>query len=191
MNIMRKCLPNKVWKKGGLISVFVVFMLMGCATAQKEFDPAFKGPQMIVEPETIRLGVATLVKKTNIVFQGKGFQPEDSVFVKLLNVKKDGEVVDVPIADGEVDEKGYFTAKVDPKVPIVKITEFLRAKTHESEAIIIIHQPPIDVGVYTARAESMESDIKADCKFEIQGPSFGDSFKDFIGSRILGKIVYE
>jgi hypothetical protein len=191
MVIKGKWLSGNICLKVALVSVILIPMFMGCAAAPKKFDPNITGPQLIVEPETIRLGVATLVKKTNIVFRGKGFQPEDSVFVKLLNVKKDGEVLDVPIADGDVDAKGEFTAKVDPKVPIVKITEFLRAKTHETEAIIIIHQPPIDTGVYTARAESMEADIKADCKFEIRGPSFGDSFKDFIGSRILGRIVYE
>jgi hypothetical protein len=192
MTIKKKWLFNGVCLKGGLISI-VVFMFMGCAAAPKEFDPSISGPQLIVEPESIRLGVATLVKGTDIVFRGKGFEPDDSVFVKLLGVEKDDEIVDVPIADAEVDKNGYFTAKVDPKVPLVKVTELLRAKLaqdEDMETIIIIHQPPIPVGVYTARAVSMESDIKADCKFEIQDPSLGDRFKDWIGG-LLGKIVYE
>ena len=192
MIIKEKWLPNGVYLKGALISI-IVFMFMGCAAAPKEFDPNIIGPQMIVEPESVRLGIATLVKGTDIVFRGKGFQPDDSVFVKLLGVEKNDEIVDVPIADGDVDKNGYFTAKVDPKVPFVKVTEFIRGEivqNEDLESIIVINQPPIPEGVYTARAVSMESDLKADCKFEIQGPSLGDRFKDWIGG-LLGKIVYE
>jgi len=186
MNIMRKCLPNKIWKKGGLISVFVLFMLMGCATAQKEFDPAIKGPQMIVEPETIRLGVAKMTK-TPIVFKGKGFQPEDSVFINLLGVKTDNKANDVPIADGNVDKNGNFTAKVST---LVKVSQLLRASlgsNEKGENIIIVTQPPIPAGEYTAKAISMESDKRAECKLVVKGPSILDRIKDWIGG-LLGKI---
>ena len=191
MNIMRKCLPNKIWKKGGLISVFVVFMLMGCATAQKEFDPAFKGPQMIVEPETIRLGVAKVID-TQIVFRGKGFQPEDSVFINLLGVKTKDKVGDIPIADADVDKNGYFTAQIggDQTSLMVKIGVLLRAKTglnKKGKTKIIVTQPPIPEGVYTLRAVSMDSDKTAECKLTIKGPSILDRIKDWIGG-LLGKI---
>ncbi len=184
---------SKWYPKPGLISIVLIFMLIGCATAPKPFDPKVKGPQMIVEPDSVRLGVVTLLKDTHIVFRGKGFQPDDSVFIKLLGVKKEHEIVDVPIADGEVDKNGYFTAEVDPKVPLVKVSEFLRAKLGENEkkeTIIVINQPPIPVGEYTARAVSMDSDRHAECKLVIQAPSFGDNFKDWLGG-VLGKIVKE
>jgi hypothetical protein len=191
MNIMRKCLPNKIWKKGGLISVFVVFMLMGCATAQKEFDPAIKGPQMIVEPETIRLGVAKVID-TQFVFRGKGFQPEDSIFINLLGVKAKDKVVDIPIADADVDKNGYFTAQIggDQTSLMVKIGVLLRAKTglnKKGKTMIIVTQPPIPEGVYTVKAVSMESDITAESKLTIKGPSILDRMKDWIGG-LLGKI---
>lgn len=170
------------------VSIFfvMIFMFAGCATAKKEFDPNVTGPQMIVEPETIRLGVAKL-KGTEIVFRGKGFEPDDSVFVQLLGVEKKGERVDIPIADGNVDQKGRFTAKVGI---ITKVTDLLRAKigmNDKMENIIIITQPPLPEGVYTARAVSMKSDRKAECKLVVKSPSLIDKTMDWIGG-VLGKI---
>jgi hypothetical protein len=83
---------------GGLVSCFLILLVVGCATAQKEFDPNIKGPQVIAEPDRIRLGIAR-VMGMEIVFMGKGFQPGDSVFVTLVGVKKGEAVVDIPIAD--------------------------------------------------------------------------------------------
>ncbi|MGD9041238.1 MAG: hypothetical protein PVH82_16485 [Desulfobacteraceae bacterium] len=168
-----------------ILSVFF-FMFIGCASSPKEFDPKIPGPQIIVEPDTIRLGVARM-KDTKIVFKGKGFQPDDSVFVKLLAVDKNGEKVDVPIADGNVDQIGYFTAEVGT---LVKITELLRAKlgsNEKMETIVIITQPPIPEGTYTAKAISMESERTAQCELVLKGPSLLDRLKDWIGG-LLGKI---
>jgi hypothetical protein len=172
--------------KAGLISSVFIFMFIGCASSPKDFDPNTTGPQMIVEPDTVRLGVARM-KGAKIVFKGKGFQPEDSVFVKLLNVDKNGQKVDVPIAEGNVDKFGYFTAEVGT---LVKFTELLRAKlgsNEKMETIVIITQPPIPVGTYTAKAVSMESEKQAQCELIIKGPSLLDSLKDWIGG-LLGKI---
>ena len=172
--------------KAGLISSIFIFMFIGCASSPKDFDPNTTGPQMIVEPDTIRLGVARM-KGAKIVFKGKGFQPEDSVFVKLLNVDKNGEKVDVPIAEGNVDKFGYFTAEVGT---LVKFTELLRAKlgsNQKMETIVIITRPPIPVGTYTAKAVSMESEKQAQCELIIKGPSLLDRLKDWIGG-LLGKI---
>lgn len=188
MNIMRKWLSNGVGLKGGLISIFVIFIFMGCARAPK-FDPLIKGPQMVVQPEKITLGVATLAKKTEIVFHGKGFEPGDSVFVKLLGVKKGDKIVDIPAADGEVDENGYFHAKVHK---LVKINEMLRAEIGRDKdmgIILVIKEPPMPPGIYTARAISMESDKRAECKLVVKPPSLGDKIKDWIGRVILKKIV--
>lgn len=186
MSINKKWLSSRMHVKGVLVCA-IVLIFIGCAASAKEFNPDIAGPQLIVEPEVISLGIAKL-KDTQIVFRGKGFQPEDSVFIKILGVKKDGKVVNVPIADGEVDQKGFFTAKVST---LVKISELLRAKigsNEKMENIIVVTRPPIATGTYSVMAISMESDKKAECKLLVKGPSLLDRLKDWIGG-LLGKIV--
>ena len=78
MMILKRRLFHEICIKGGLISLLVIFMFISCASSPKEFDSKTTGPQMIVEPDSIRLGIARL-KDTEIIFKGKGFQPEDSV----------------------------------------------------------------------------------------------------------------
>ena len=63
MITLKEWLSNETCLRGGLISLVVVFMFIGCASSPKDFDDAIKGPQMIVEPETIRLGIAKLQRK--------------------------------------------------------------------------------------------------------------------------------
>ena len=191
MNTKRKRLSKEVFLKSGLISIIVIFMVTDCATAQKEFDTKITGPQMIIEPDTIRLGVAK-VMGTQIVFMGKGFQPEDSVFISLLGVKTKDQVVDIPIADGDVDNNGYFNVELgsDLIAMVFKIGVLLRAKSgvnEKGEKFIIISQPPIPEGIYTVRAVSMESDRTAECKLMIKGPSILDRMKDWMGG-LMGKI---
>ena len=193
MRTTKRWLFKKSYMIVGWISVFTVFMVMGCATAQKEFDPDVKGPQMIVEPETIRLGVAR-VMGTQFVFKGKGFDPGDSVFIQILGVKKGDATVDIPIFDGEVDEKGEFNIQsrtgYDPSGLTFKIGVLLRAATgtnEKGETTIVITQPPIDTGVYTVKAVSMDSDKTAESRLVIKGPSLIDGMKDWMGG-LMGKI---
>ena len=186
---------SKLYKKSclklGLIAICVsAFVVVGCATSAKEFDPNITGPQMIVEPETIRLGIAKLTKGTQIIFKGKGFQPGDSVFVSLIGVKKGDQIEDVPVADGDVDKNGYFMAKVGT---LAKVNELLRAdigSNEKMENVIVITQDPISEGVYTTKAVSMESDKKAECQLRIKGPSMWNSVIDWLG-RVTGKIRKE
>jgi hypothetical protein len=56
------------------------------------------------------------------------------------------------------------------------------------ENIIIVTEPPIPAGDYTARAVSMDSDKIAVCKLHVKDPSFGDKFKDWMGG-LMGKIA--
>jgi hypothetical protein len=56
------------------------------------------------------------------------------------------------------------------------------------ENIIVVTEPPMPEGVYTARAISMLSDKTAECILNVEGPSLIDSLKDWIGT-LLGKIV--
>jgi len=172
---------------GVAVIVAGALISMGCsAVAKQKFDPGASGPQMIVEPAAISLGIAKLTS-TPVAFRGKGFEAEDSVFINLLNVEKNGKTVNVPVAEAEVDANGNFTAKIGK---LVKISELLRAKlgsNKKMETIIIITQPTIAPGTYTARAESMVSDRTAECKLVIKKPSIFDRIKDWIGG-LLGKI---
>ena len=183
----KRWLSDKGFLKGGLIFIFFTFLFMGCATAPGKLDPDIKGPQVVVQPESVTLGVAS-VTRTPIVFMGRGFQPDDSVLIELLGVDKKGEKVNVPIADANVDSNGCFIAKVST---LVKVTELLRAKlgsNKKMETTIIVTQPTIPPGVYTAEAVSMESDAKADCNLTLMAPYSWDKFKDWVGVK-KGKIV--
>jgi hypothetical protein len=164
-----------------------IFLVSGCSEAIKTLNKEVKGPQIIVNPGTVRLGVAK-IKDTKIVFSGSGFEPGDSVFIKLLNVPVNGKKVDLSIAAADVEKDGTFNAKVGI---LTKVSDFLRAKigsNEKMETIIIITNPPMPAGTYTARAISMLSDKKAECILEAKGPSLIDRLKDWIGT-LLGKIV--
>jgi hypothetical protein len=184
-----RCLMNNGYVKGALFGILMIFMVAGCATAPATFDPAVKGPQMIVEPGSLGLNVAS-VTRTPVQFRGKGFEPGDSVFIELLGVKKDGKTAKVPIADAEVGPNGEFTATVST---LAKVTELLRAKlgsNEKMETTIIVTQPTIEPGVYTAKAVSMDSDKTAQCQWTLAPPSCWGNFKDWIGEK-QGKIIKE
>ena len=187
MNKKIKWLKNSGYLKGGLFCVLLIFLFAGCAAAPAKFDPSIKGPQMVVCPATVSLAVAT-VTGTPMMFKGKGFQPGDSVFIELLGVKKKGKTQKVPVADADVNKNGEFTAKVST---LVKVTELLRAKlgsNKKMETTIIVAQPAIAPGVYTAKAVSMDSDITAECKWTMAPPSCWGNIKDWIGEK-QGKII--
>jgi hypothetical protein len=170
-----------------LLTLSSIFLISGCSETIKTLNQGIKGPQIIVNPGTIRLGVAKM-KGTKIVFSGSGFQPGDSVFIKLLNVPVNGKKVDLSVAAADVDKNGTFNAKVGI---LTKISDFLRAKlgsNEKMENIIIVSNPPMPDGAYTARAVSMLSDKKAECTLNVKGPSTIDKLKDWIG-KLLGKIV--
>ena len=179
-----------------VLGLAALALLAGCAATAKEFDPAISAPQILVEPETIRLGVSR-VMGTEFVIRGKGFQPGDSVFIELADVPKGDKVADIPIFDAEVGANGEFTAAskagYDPAGLTFKIGVLLRAKTGQNEkgeTTLVIYQPPIPQGTYLVRAVSMEADRTADAEWVIKGPSLWDSCKDSLG-RMLGKIVKE
>ena len=164
-----------------------IFLISGCSETVKTLDQGIKGAQLIVNPGTVRLGVAKM-KGTKIVFSGSGFEPGDSVFIKLLNVPVNGKKVDLSVAAADVEKNGTFNAGVGI---LTKISDFLRAKlgsNEKNENIIIVTNPPMPAGAYTARAVSMLSDKKAECTLNVKGPSLIDRLKDWLGVK-LGKIV--
>ncbi len=164
-----------------------IFLISGCSGPPGGPKKNTGHPQVTVNPERIRLGVAKL-RATNILFSGSGFEAGDSVFIKLLNVPVNGKGVDLPIACADIEPDGTFTARVGT---LTKVSDFLRAKigsNENMENIIIITSPPMPVGTYRARATSMLSDKEAECTLEVKGPSLIDRIKDWIGVK-LGKIV--
>jgi len=164
-----------------------VFILSGCSGPPKKLDPSVSGPQLIVNPETIRLGVAKALD-TKILFEGSGFKPKDSIFIELLGPKQTKLVV----AEALIQPDGTFKAEVSK---LTRITEILRADANfeiekKYKEFVIITQPPIPEGGYTAKVTCMSSDMTAETKLTIKGPSIVDSTKDLLG-RMLGKIRYK
>jgi hypothetical protein len=142
---------------------------------------------VIVHPETIRLGVVKM-RDTNIVFEGCGFQakPGDSVLVTLTGPNE----TKVIAAEAPIKPDGTFKATVPP---LTKIMEFLRADVtfdEKFENIVVISQPPIPEGIYTAKVESMMSKQTAETQLTIKGKTLIDSLKDWIG-KLKGRIHYK
>jgi hypothetical protein len=163
------------------------FVGWGCAGSGKTLDKSVQGPQVIVNPGTVRLGVAKIMG-TNIVFSGAGFEPGDSIFITLLNVSMNGETLNLAIAAGDVRKDGTFDAPVEK---LTKISDFLRAElgtNKKGEHAPIITQPPMPPGVYRAQATSMLSDRKAECALTVKGPSVFNRIKDWLGVK-MGKII--
>jgi len=70
--------------------------------------------------------------------------------------------------------------------------EFLRADVTFDEKfqnVVVINQPPIPKGVYTARVDSMISKQTAETKLNVKGKTIVDSLKDWIG-KLTGKIQH-
>jgi hypothetical protein len=170
----------------GLISVCLL-VLSGCSNPPKKLDPSKSGPQVIVNPESIRLGIAKLLD-TKIVFEGSGFKPKESIFIELLGPNQTKLVV----AESLIQPDGTFKAEVSK---LTKITEILRADASfeiekKYKEFVIITQPPIPEGVYTAKVICMTSDMTAETKLNVKGPSIFNSLIDWLGKK-TGKIRYK
>jgi len=169
-----------------LISLMSVCLLIisSCSSPPKKLDLSESGPQLIVNPETIRLGIAKVLD-TNILFEGSGFKAKDSIYIELLGPNQTKLVV----AESLIQPDGTFKAEVSK---LTRITEILRADASfeiekKYKEFVIITQPPIPEGVYTAKVTCMSSDMTAETKLNVKGPSILDSTKDFLGKK-LGKI---
>ena len=171
-----------LWRLTGLTCLIIVW---GCTSTPNTLDPSVSGPQAIVNPETIRLSVSKL-KDTNIVFEGSGFKSGDSVLVTLLGPNE----TKVFVAEAPVKPDGTFKAPVSP---LTRFMEILRADVTFDEKfqnVVVISQPPIPEGVYTARVGTMISKQTAETKLTVKGPSMIDRLKDWIGG-LMGKIKYK
>ena len=164
-----------------------LIILFGCANSPKKLDPSISGPQVIVNPETVRLGVVKM-RDTDIVFEGSGFQTKagDSVLITL----KGPNATKVIAAEAPIKPDGTFKAAVPA---LTKIMEFLKADVTFNEKfqnVVVISQPPIPKGIYAAKVESMLSKQTAETKLTVKGKTVIDSLKDWIG-KLTGKIQYK
>jgi len=78
-------------------------------------------------------------------------------------------------------------------LPLTKIMEILKADVTFDEHfqnVVVISQPPIPEGVYTAKVEIMISKQAAETKLTVKGKTVIDSLKDWIGN-LTGKIQYK
>jgi len=175
-------------KKFGFWKLMVwtcLLFLFGCSSPPKTLDRSVSGPQVIVNPETIRLGVVKM-RDTNIVFEGSGFKPGDSVLIILAGPKE----TKVITAEASIQPDGTFKATVPA---LTKIMEFLRADVTFNEKfqnVVVISQPPIPEGIYTAKVTGMLSKQTAETKLTVKGPVITDRLKDWIG-RLTGKIEHK
>jgi hypothetical protein len=185
-------------KKGFVLKLMVsvsiisvcLFMLSGCSSPPKTLDRSVSRPQVIVNPETIRLGVAKLMA-TNIVFEGAGFKPGDSIFITLLGPKETKAIV----AEAPIKPDATFKAELGESSmsKLTKVMEILRGDIVADEKyqpIVVITQPPIPEGIYTVKVTSMLSNLTAETRMTVKGPSIMDSLKDWIG-KLTGKIQYK
>ena len=179
--------PQKRLRFLGFITLVCFVIISGCSTPPKKLDPSKSGPQMIVNPETIRLGIAKVLD-TTILFEGSGFKPKDSIYIELIGPNQTKLVV----AESLIQPDGTFKAEVSK---LTKLTEILRADfsfeiEKKYKEFVIITQPPIPEGIYTARVTCMSSDMTAETKLTVKGPSMLDRTKDLLG-KMLGKIRYK
>jgi len=169
-----------------MLMIFTCLIIaLGCSSPPKTLDRSVSGPQLIVNPETIRLAVSKL-KVTDIVFEGSGFKPGDSIFITMTGPKE----TKVIMAEAPIKPDGTFKAKV---ADLTKFMEIMRADIKFNEkfqSVVVITQPPIPEGVYKAIVTSMLSTLTAETKFEVKGPTVIDRLKDWIG-KLTGKIEHK
>lgn len=173
----------------GLLGMAVGFVLAGCSAAPQTFDSEISGPQLIVNPESVSLGAASLMGE-KIVFEGVGFTPEDAVFITLFGPDE----TEVVVADGKVDSDGKFAAPIGTLAKVTGILKGNVSGTYEDDGkynqFVVITQPPIPAGVYTAKVTSMGSDKTAQTEFTFEKPSIIDRLKNWVG-KLMGKIKYK
>lgn len=173
----------------GLIILGGILLLAGCGTSSKDIqtlNPQISEPQVVVNPASVRLGVAKLMG-TRIEFEGSGFEPGDSVFITLSA----DESSEFAVADAPVRDDGSFQAVAGA---LGKVTGMLRATISGTYAedgsykqYIVLTQPPIPDGLYTVTATAMLSDQSAETALQVRKPGVIDKLKDWLGKK-LGKI---
>lgn len=175
-------------KKLHLLAAFLFFVfIFGCASPPKVLDLAIPGPQVVMNPQVIPLGVAKLIG-TDFIFDGSGFTSGDTVFISLIG-KPD---VNVAVALAKVAQDGTFRAEMGQTSPakIAKVVGILRANVRSNEkmeSVVVLTQPTIPAGRYTIRASSLMTSMTAETTAEVADPSTLNRIVDSIGE-MLGSI---
>ena len=86
-------------------SLFMLGVVFGCGGPVHRLDDTLAGPQLVVNPDTLRLGAAK-VMKTDIVFAGAGFSPEEKIMVVLRGNDPATKGAVVPLGYGIADDGG-------------------------------------------------------------------------------------
>jgi len=177
---------SQVFRLSVFIAVASLVFTLGCSAPPKVLDRSLAGPQLVMNPQVIPLGVAKLMD-TNIVFEGSGFKPGDSVFISLI-----GKDVDTSLALTKVGQDGTFRVEVGQSslAKLAKITGILRATVVTNEKfdqVVVLTKPAIPAGQYTARATSLLSPITAETPVKVKAPTFLNRIVDGIAG-MLGKI---
>jgi hypothetical protein len=162
-----------------------LLLVVGCAAPAKSLDRSASTPRVTVKPEAVRLGVAKLMG-TPIVFQGSGFKPKDSIFIALIGPDQ----VKAIVAEAPIQPDGAFKAEVSKLTKAMEILKADIAFNDKFKEVVVITRPPLPEGIYTARVTSMMSNLTAETKLAVRGPSVIDRAKDWIG-KITGKIQYK
>ena len=176
--------------KIGFIFVVAIMLSIGCSSGPKSlkaFDENIKNPQLIVAPETISLGVATIMG-TDIIFKGRAFGPKEKIMLVLRGIDEKNKEVEITLGFGKTGEDGNFTEEVDK---MSKVFNILRADAEflpDDKKVLLISIPPIPEGIYEATAVGNISDRKAKCTLIFQDPTIIDKIKDFVGRVFLGKM---
>ncbi len=174
-------------KAGGWLWFVLFFLLWGCSNTPNTLDRNVTGPQVIVNPGSIRLGVVKLMD-TMILFEGSGFKPGDSIFITLQGPGETKAIV----AEANIQPDGTFKAELGKSsmAKLTKAMEILRADivpNEKFEPVVVISRPPIPTGIYTVKVTSMLSPLTAETTLKIQDPTVIDRLMDWIG-KLTGKI---
>ncbi len=171
-----------------IVAVLLSLVVLGCATAPpKMLDRALKGPQVVVNPQEIPLGVASLMEMTMII-EGAGFRPADTILISLVGQKD----IDVALSLAKVAADGTFKAEFgqSQQASLSKVMGILKAGTRTNEkgdTVMVITRDPIPKGSYKIRATSLIAPLTAETPVEVASPPIVGRIKDVLG-KMLGKI---
>lgn len=172
-----------------LLGLFLFFSVSGCSNTPNTLDRTLSGPQVVVNPGSIRLGVAKLMD-TVIVFEGSGFKPGDSIFITLHGPQETQAIV----AEANIQPDGTFRAELgkSPMAKLTKAMEILKADiipNEKFEPVVVITQPPIPTGIYKVKVNSMLSPLTAETTLKVEKATVIDRLMDWIG-KLTGKIEH-
>lgn len=164
-----------------ILLLLVIGLITACSSQKpKQFDAEISKAQLLVEPDTVTLGIAR-VAGTGIIFKGRGFQTGESYCVELFHESKNpSDTTGIPICCGVVKKGGIFSDEVKK---LAKVGYILNADitTGEEGIVLVVNQPPIPAGSYKAIATGFNSGIQAESSITFTPASILDKIFDQIG----------